>query len=161
MKPSTPRDMHKASRLSDVAEATGNASQAQLVVRGPLAPALAFIEQHFEESVTLSQLADLSALSVSRFATVFRQRIGVSPYKYLCLLRIRRAQTLLLEGVPGSVVAVEVGFFDQSHLARHFKRLCGMTPSVFLQSARADSAAASPSGRSAKFDEERVRHANR
>jgi AraC-like DNA-binding protein len=51
-------------------------------------------------------------------------------------VRIRRAQTLLLAGVPGSVVAAEVGFFDQSHFARHFKRFCGMTPSSFLQSAR-------------------------
>jgi AraC-like DNA-binding protein len=50
-------------------------------------------------------------------------------------VRIRRAQTLLLAGVPGSVVAAEVGFFDQSHFARHFKRFCGMTPSSFLQSA--------------------------
>lgn len=103
----------------------------------PLARALDFIEQHFEEPVSLAQLAALSALSVSRFATVFRLRIGVSPYKYLCLLRVRRAQTLLLEGIPGSVVAVEVGFFDQSHLARHFKRLCGMTPGVFLRRAHA------------------------
>jgi len=102
----------------------------------PLTRALDFIEQHFVEPVSLAQLAELSALSVSRFATVFRQRVGVSPYKYLCLLRVRRAQTLLLEGIPGSVVAVEVGFFDQSHLARHFKRLCGMTPSVFLRRAQ-------------------------
>ena len=103
-----------------------------------MARALDFIEQHFVEPVSLAQLAELSALSVSRFATVFRQRIVVSPYKYICLLLVRRAQALLLEGIPGSVVAVEVGFFDQSHLARHFKRLCGMTPSVFLRRAQTD-----------------------
>lgn len=99
--------------------------------------ALAFIEAHFDEPVRLAQLAELSALSVSRFATVFRQQVGLSPYRYLCGVRIRRAQTLLLAGVPGSVVAAEVGFFDQSHFARHFKRFCGMTPSSFLQRARA------------------------
>jgi AraC-type DNA-binding domain-containing proteins len=71
--------------------------------------ARAFIEAHFDEPVTLAQLAALSALSVSRFATVFRQQYGSSPYRYLCGLRIQRAQTLLLEGVPGSVVATEVG----------------------------------------------------
>jgi AraC-like DNA-binding protein len=94
--------------------------------------ARAFIEAHFDEPVTLAQLAALSALSVSRFATVFRQQYGSSPYRYLCGLRIQRAQTLLLEGVPGSVVATEVGFFDQSHFGRHFKRCCGMTPSMFI-----------------------------
>jgi len=79
--------------------------------------ARAFIEAHFNE----------------RFATVFRQQYGSSPYRYLCGVRIQRAQMLLLEGVPGSVVATEVGFFDQSHFGRHFKRCCGMTPSMFIQ----------------------------
>jgi transcriptional regulator GlxA family with amidase domain len=114
-------------------------SQAKLV------DALAYIEANFDKSVSLAQLADLSALSVSRFATVFRQQFGLSPYKYLCELRVRRAQTLLLAGVPGSVVATEVGFFDQSHLARHFKRLCGETPSAFVGRARRKA-------RSAEFD---------
>jgi len=100
--------------------------------------ARAFIEAHFNEPVTLAQLAALSALSVSRFATVFRQQYGSSPYRYLCGVRIQRAQTLLLEGVPGSVVATEVGFFDQSHFGRHFKRCCGMTPSMFIQRAAAN-----------------------
>ena len=101
--------------------------------------ARAFIEAHFNEPVTLAQLAALSALSVSRFATVFRQQYGSSPYRYLCGVRIQRAQTMLLEGVPGSVVATEVGFFDQSHFGRHFKRCCGMTPSMFIQHATANS----------------------
>jgi AraC-like DNA-binding protein len=103
----------------------------------PLTEARAFIEAHFDEPVTLAQLAELSALSVSRFATAFRQQFGSSPYRYLCGLRIQRAQALLLAGVPGSVVAAEVGFFDQSHFARHFKRFCGMTPSMYLERARA------------------------
>ncbi|MFM0171557.1 helix-turn-helix domain-containing protein [Paraburkholderia sediminicola] len=102
--------------------------------------ARAFIEAHFDEPVTLAQLAALSALSVSRFATVFRQQYGSSPYRYLCGLRIQRAQTLLLEGVPGSVVATEVGFFDQSHFGRHFKRCCGMTPSMFIARAGVNAA---------------------
>ncbi len=99
--------------------------------------ALAYLDTHFDQTVSLAQLAALSALSVSRFATVFRQQVGLSPYRYLCRLRVRRAQTLLLAGVPGSVVAAEVGFFDQSHLARHFKRVCGMTPGSFQRHARA------------------------
>jgi AraC-like DNA-binding protein len=102
----------------------------------PLSEARAFIEAHFDEPVTLAQLAELSALSVSRFATVFRQQFGSSPYRYLCGLRIQRAQMLLLAGVPGSMVAAEVGFFDQSHLARHFKQFCGMTPSAYLKRER-------------------------
>jgi transcriptional regulator GlxA family with amidase domain len=101
-----------------------------------LRDAVAYIEANFDKSVSLAELAEISALSVSRFATVFREQIGLSPYRYLCGVRVRRAQDLLLAGVPGAVVATEVGFFDQSHLARHFKRFCGMTPSGFLQKSR-------------------------
>ena len=75
-----------------------------------LSDVLAYMEANFDKSVRLAELAEMSALSVSRFATVFRQRIGLSPYKYLCRVRVRRAQLLLLAGVPGAVVAAEVGF---------------------------------------------------
>jgi AraC-like DNA-binding protein len=116
----------------------------------PLEDARAFIEAHFNEPVTLAQLAALSALSVSRFATAFRQRFGSSPYRYLCRLRIQHAQSLLLAGVPGSAVATEVGFFDQSHFGRHFKRCCGMTPSMFVERAAArKTMRGAPSGRQA------------
>jgi len=102
--------------------------------------AYAFMQSHFREQVTLTQLAALSTLSVSRFVTVFRHRYGCSPYRYLCALRIQHAQQLLLDGMPKSHVAAEVGFFDHSHFARHFRRICGMTPTMFLET-REDSAA--------------------
>lgn len=98
--------------------------------------ARAFIEAHFAEPLTLQQMAAPAALSISRFATAFRERFGSSPYRYLCGLRIARAQSLLLAGVPSVAVATEVGFFDQSHFGRHFKRMCGMTPTMFVASAR-------------------------
>ena len=66
-----------------------------------LRDALAYIDANFDKTVSLAQLAEISALSVSRFATVFRQQVGLSPYRYLCGVRVRRAQTLLLAGVPG------------------------------------------------------------
>jgi AraC-like DNA-binding protein len=45
---------------------------------------------------------------------------------------VRKAQELLRERVPPAVAAIEVGFFDQSHLCRHFRAICGMTPGQFL-----------------------------
>jgi AraC-like DNA-binding protein len=99
--------------------------------------ARAFIEAHFDEPLTLKQMAVPAALSISRFATAFRERFGSSPYRYLCGLRIKHAQSLLLAGVPSVEVATEVGFFDQSHFGRHFKRMCGVTPSMFAAKALA------------------------
>jgi AraC-like DNA-binding protein len=99
--------------------------------------AVRYIERHFAERIELARLAALAHLSLCRFATVFRTQVGMSPYRYVCSTRIRHAQTLLRQGLPASVVAGEVGFFDQSHFSRHFKNHCGMTPGAFAAKARA------------------------
>ncbi len=99
-----------------------------------LEPALQHIRAHLGEPLRLEALAALCDLSVWRFATVFRERIGVSPGRYVNTLRIQRAQALLSQGVPAARAASEVGFYDQSHLNRRFKRQCGMTPREFQQS---------------------------
>ncbi|MFI9384650.1 helix-turn-helix domain-containing protein [Kutzneria sp. NPDC052558] len=43
------------------------------------------------------------------------------------------ARHLLLSGLPAGTVAVEVGFYDQSHLTRHFKRMLGVSPSRYAR----------------------------
>ncbi len=101
-----------------------------------LQPVLEHLARHYADPVNLTQLARLAGLSVSRFAALFRESMGVAPYQYLCRLRVQRAQALLQAGMCGTEVAIEVGFFDQSHLARHFKRVCRMTPGEFQRSAR-------------------------
>lgn len=92
---------------------------------------LAFMEAHFDEPLSLAQLAGMCDRSLHRFATVFRQQVGIPPHQYLCHLRIRQAQSLLRQGAPPTTAALETGFCDQSHLTRHFRRLCGTTPGQF------------------------------
>jgi AraC-like DNA-binding protein len=98
----------------------------------PIERAIEFIETSFSQPVTLATLAAQAELSVSRFAALFRAEVGISPHRYVCMVRVRHAQRLLRRGLPPSVVATEVGFFDQSHLGRHFKRTVGTTPSAYL-----------------------------
>ena len=93
---------------------------------------MAFIDAHLGDPLPLAKLAALAGLSVWRFATVFRIRTGEPPQRYVLRRRIERAQTLLSQGWPASCVALETGFYDQSHLHRHFKRLCGITPGQYL-----------------------------
>jgi AraC-like DNA-binding protein len=106
--------------------------------RRSLEPVLAHIRAHLGEPLRLEALAELCGLSVWRFATVFRERMGMSPYRYVNHLRIQHAQTLLSQGMPAARAASESGFYDQSHLTRRFKRLCGMTPGQY-QSAQSSS----------------------
>ncbi len=89
------------------------------------------IEENYAETLSLLQLAALSGLSLHRFATAFREQVGMPPHRYQCHLRLRRARELLRQGMPPADIAAELGFFDQSHLSRHFKRRYGVTPARF------------------------------
>jgi AraC-like DNA-binding protein len=95
--------------------------------------ALDFIDACFADPISLSELAGVAGLSISRFAVRFSAEMGISPQQYVRLVRVRQAQRLLSHGLPPSVVAAEVGFFDQSHLCRHFKRVLGSTPLEWLR----------------------------
>lgn len=98
-----------------------------------IARALSHIERNFTDSVYVEELAALAGLSVCRFVTVFRMQVGLTPHRFICHRRIRYAKTLLREGVPMAQVASDAGFFDQSHLSRHFKSVCGITPGRYLR----------------------------
>jgi transcriptional regulator GlxA family with amidase domain len=87
-----------------------------------------FIEQNFAEPITLTALAAMCGLSLHRFVTVFRSQVGIPPHQYVCRTRVRQARMLLRQGLPLAAVAFDTGFCDQSHLSRHFKRHCGITP---------------------------------
>jgi AraC-like DNA-binding protein len=103
-------------------------------IRGGLPPQVArrireYINARTSENITLEAMADLAGLSVFHFARAFRQSFGVPPHSYLLHRRIVRAQRLLQQTeLPVSEIAVSTGFSDQSHFARHFRRLTGMAP---------------------------------
>jgi AraC family transcriptional regulator len=94
--------------------------------------AQAFITDRLTEDLTLADIARAVNLSPFHFSRVFKQHTGLSPYQFVLQQRIVRAKQLLMRGQHSiSDVALEVGFYDQSHFALHFKRLCRMTPRQF------------------------------
>ena len=90
-----------------------------------------YIDAHYAENITLEQLAQVAYLSPFHLARVFHDEVGLPPHAYLTQLRIQHAQTLLARNYPITEVAFEVGFVDQSHLHKRFKRIIGMTPGQY------------------------------
>jgi AraC-like DNA-binding protein len=121
-----------SSSALELAGANRHSTRAPDRVSGAVQRALDFIESCFAEPIRLSELAAVAGLSISRFAVRFSAEMGVSPQQYVRLVRVQHAQHLLRRGLPPSIVAAEVGFFDQSHLCRHFKRVLGRTPGEWL-----------------------------
>jgi AraC-like DNA-binding protein len=70
---------------------------------------------------------------VSRFHLVhaFTSEVGLPPHAYQIHLRIRRSRALLAAGMPLGGIAADLGFADQSHFGRHFRRVVGVTPGAY------------------------------
>ncbi len=90
-----------------------------------------YIAEHLSETLSLSDLAQLTGLSISQFSLRFRNTTGQTPHRFVTAMRVERARDLLVTGrYPIAEIAVRTGFADQSHLTRHVRRALGVTPSV-------------------------------
>lgn len=93
--------------------------------------AKAYIQDHCSEKIMLRQLAGISGLSTYYFLRSFREMVGMPPHEYLRNVRVEKARTLLASGESIIDAACNTGFYDQSHLNRHFKRILGVTPGQY------------------------------
>jgi AraC family transcriptional regulator len=90
-----------------------------------------YIELHLTENITLPQLASYAGVSTSHFGRWFKASFGAAPHQYVIQRRLERAQQLLKQpDMTIAQAAQQVGFYDQSHLVRHFKRAYGTAPQV-------------------------------
>jgi len=95
---------------------------------------LDYIQDNLSQDLSLAEIAKAAGLGASRFKVLFKQSIGLTPHQYVIEQRVRRAERLLLSGKYSvGEAALMVGFYDQSHLNRHFKRFVGMSPKLFLR----------------------------
>ena len=80
---------------------------------------------------SLQELAGEVGLSPFHFARTFRRATGLPPHTWLKQRRLEQARALLSEGCAPLVVAMQLGFADQSHLSRQFKQAYGIAPGEY------------------------------
>ncbi len=83
------------------------------------------------DNVRLEELARVAGLSPFYLQREFVRSYGVSPLEFLLRHRVKLAVELLSKGMPLADVALETGFYDQSHFNRQFKRIVGVSPGRF------------------------------
>lgn len=94
------------------------------------------LRERFAESVSLDELVALSRLSRFHLVRIFAKYVGMSPHAFQIAVRMNAARELLKAGVPLVNVSTDIGFADQSHFTRHFKRAWGTTPGRYANAVR-------------------------
>lgn len=90
-----------------------------------------YIQDHYDRNISLADLAKNLGRHPVYLHQMFRQAVGLPPHAYLIQIRIDRAKRLLAQGLPISTVARDVGFYDQSHFGKYFRRYTGVTPARY------------------------------
>jgi AraC-like DNA-binding protein len=128
-------DLEAASRLALIRERLEQAlgqTPAALEHRAGLAHNLRdLLDSRVVEGVTLEDAAQTLHSHPTHLVRAFTREFGLPPHQYLTGRRVERARHLLLSGEPPARAAVLAGFYDQSHLTRHFRKLLGTTPARF------------------------------
>lgn len=89
-----------------------------------------FIQHHLSEPISLDRLADVVGLSKYHFCREFKKAASITPMNFVRQVRVEAARSLLLS-TPWTLKAIaqQVGFADEFHLSRVFRRVTDVSPS--------------------------------
>lgn len=116
-------------RLVEVAYDTEKASGDGKLAHSKIARVVSYIEENIAQELSLSKLSEAAGLSRIQFVRQFKAATGQPPHAYILNRRIARAKELLKKSGSTVVgVALDLGFYNQSHFTKVFGRFEGMTP---------------------------------
>ena len=90
-----------------------------------------FIDKHFSENITVSELASKAYISRFHFIRLFKKYYGQTPNQYLQEVRITKAKKLLLKNITVEKVCTSVGFESKTTFVTLFKKMTGKTPVAY------------------------------
>ena len=93
---------------------------------------LEFVNQNLARDLRLWELAQIAGMSPNYFSELFKASTGLPPHQYILRCRIERAKQYLRDPKFSlACAAAAVGFADQSHFTKVFRRIVGVTPLKF------------------------------
>jgi AraC family transcriptional regulator len=103
-----------------------------------LIPVVSHIWRNASRRITRAELASVLGVGEQHLHLLFKRHIGVAPYKYIQRVRLMKAQTQLIsrQDTIGRI-AEELGFCDQFHFSKEFKKEFGISPTVYRERKRA------------------------
>lgn len=88
-----------------------------------------YIAEHLDEKLSVRRMADIAGVSPSYVSHFFRDEVGMTPARYVRAERMKRARQMLLAGKMVKETAYALGFCDEFHFSKVFRREHGISPS--------------------------------
>lgn len=98
---------------------------------GDLDAVVRFMERNLYDKLSLHDIANVVGLSPYQLIRACKKVYGLTPHRLLVQKRLDAARRLISSGAPLAEAAIDVGFADQSHMTRLFRRKYGLTPNAF------------------------------
>lgn len=99
-----------------------------------LSQAIVFVKERFATTLSLHDVADEVGVEPAKLARAFRQKMNCSLTDFMRRVRVEFVCHKLAQGDQSiGEIALEAGFYDQSHMTRSFRREMGITPSAYRQ----------------------------
>lgn len=96
---------------------------------------ISYINEHLEQNLSFTELAGLVKISPHYFSSLFKQSTGLTPYQYVTKCRIEKAKQLLAKTDTAiAEISFQVGFQNQSHFTRVFRKFTNTTPKAYRNS---------------------------
>lgn len=93
---------------------------------------ITFIRNHFKNKITINDVANHVNISIFHFSRTFKKETGYSPYRYINMIRLNHAKSLLKSTqLFIKEIAFECGFNSESNFVTSFKQHTNLTPTEF------------------------------
>lgn len=112
--------------------------QEKTIVDANIKRTLAYVEHHYRDNPTLTELAALSGYSLSRFKTKFKEVVGIPPANYISMRKLEYAKEQLSKtDFSITQIALDAGFSSSNYFGTTMKRTTGHSPHDFRALCRA------------------------
>ncbi|MGO4107145.1 response regulator transcription factor [Paenibacillus sp. YAF4_2] len=106
--------------------------------RNSIVKATQYIQQHYQQEISLQSISQFVHLSKNYFANLFKKEVGESFLEYVTRVRIEKAKVLLAGEMKAAEVGQLVGIPDPKYFSKVFKKITGATPSEYRSLVKED-----------------------
>jgi two-component system response regulator YesN len=106
--------------------------------RNSIVKATQYIQQHYQQEISLQSISQFVHLSKNYFANLFKKEVGESFLEYVTRVRIEKAKVLLAGEMKAAEVGQLVGISDPKYFSKVFKKITGATPSEYRSLVKED-----------------------